>query len=497
MSVPTLAGVEAHLGATSLREFLPMAWSVIEPETPYVGGYHIDAVGEHLEAALERKIRNLAIMMPPRHTKSIQVSVAFPVWAWIRRPATRFLYGSYSATLSTDHAVASRRILESDWFAERWGPASEWARETDPATGKRRHTFALTTDQNVKTYYENTARGYRFSTSVGGTVTGHGGDILVGDDLHNIDEIDSKAERDHVVNWWRKTFANRLNDPKTGVRIIVMQRGHMQDVIGWLLENQADLWEVLKLPTEYDPKKTLSTSIGWRDPRTAKGELLCPERFGPRENEEAKRTLGPAGYAAQHGQEPIPEGGLLFKREWFRVVNVLPAGVSVVARVRFWDMAATEGAGCRTAGVRMLKLDNGLFVIDDVVKGQWSNPDPIVKQTAGSDGVATAIREEQEPGSAGKAVIRARKAQLAGYDYDGVAATGSKETRAKPLKNQAEVGNVLLLESESKPWTKEFLDEIETFPAGEFKDQTDAAAGAFNQVVFAGKDAGMSDTAGV
>ena len=128
---------------------------MIEPATPCVGGWHLDAVCDHLEAVTRGAIRNLVILIPPRHTKSILTSVCWPVWDWIAHPAHRFLFASYSAGLSTEHAVLSRRILDSPWYQARWG--------------KR---FRLTTDQNVKTHYENTKRGVRISTSVGGTVTG-------------------------------------------------------------------------------------------------------------------------------------------------------------------------------------------------------------------------------------------------------------------------------------------------------------------------------------
>jgi len=184
--------LEAEVGAGSLRQFLEMGWHNLEPEKPFIGGWHLDATSEHLQAVATFEIENLLICQPPRTTKSLQMSVGMPSWAWIKWPELRFLFGSYSSGLSTEHAVLSRRLLDSAWFQARWGPESWWAR-------KGRPTFKMTTDQNVKTNYENNRRGYRISTSVDGTATGRGADILCADDLHNLNEIYSETEREGTV----------------------------------------------------------------------------------------------------------------------------------------------------------------------------------------------------------------------------------------------------------------------------------------------------------
>ena len=125
------------------------------PATPFVGGWPIDAMCEHLEAVTDEEIRHLLITIPPRHTKSTTVSIAWPTWSWIGHPEIRFMFGSYAAELSTEHAVSSRRVIESGFYQRHFGDR-----------------FFLVSDQNVKTYYENSRRGYRISTSVGGTAIG-------------------------------------------------------------------------------------------------------------------------------------------------------------------------------------------------------------------------------------------------------------------------------------------------------------------------------------
>ena len=108
--------IDARMAARSLREFVRQAWAVVEPSTPFVPGWHIDAIIEHLEAVTRGQIRNLLINVPPRHMKSLLVSVFWPAWEWIRWPERRWLYSSYAASLSIRDSVKCRRLIESPWY---------------------------------------------------------------------------------------------------------------------------------------------------------------------------------------------------------------------------------------------------------------------------------------------------------------------------------------------------------------------------------------------
>jgi predicted phage terminase large subunit-like protein len=455
-----LDAIEAEVARRSLRRYLEAIWPIVEPATTFTGGFHIDAIAEHLEAVTARQIRNLVISIPPRHTKSLLASIAWPTWTWATDPSLRFLTASYSAALSLEHAVLSRRVIESDWYRAHF-----------PGV-------VLTTDQNVKSHYENTDRGYRMATSVGGTVTGRGGDFLITDDPHNLEEVYSEPIRTSVTDWYRKVWSSRLNDPKRGCRVVIMQRGHEKDLAGVLIESGE--YEHLCLPTEYNPKKSIVTSIGWRDPRTEPGQLLCPERFGAAENAQAKATLGSMDYAAQHGQDPQPEGGHLFKREWFsRIVDVLPA--DVVTWCRGWDGAASDGKGDWTVGLKMGRTSGGQYVVAHIERGQFgpAEADRVLKSTAEMDGLACRQREEEEGGSSGKKVSASHAILLAGYDYRAERATGDKMTRARPFRAQCEAGNVLLLKA---AWNRAYIDELCGFPFGDHDDQVDASSLAFNEL---------------
>lgn len=258
------------------------------------------------------QIRNLLINVPPRTSKSSITSVAFPAWVWTQRdrsplkgPQVQFLFASYSHTLSMRDSLKTRRLVESPWYQDRWGDR-----------------FEITGDQNTKIRFENDKGGYRLATSTGGSLTGEGAMICVADDAMNAIEAESQVIREGVISWWDEALSTRLNDPKTGAFIVIMQRLHQEDLAGHILKRNTGDWTHLCLPMEYDPGRHCVTSIGWEDPRTEEGELLCPERFGPNEVKALKSRLGPTAAAGQLQQIPEPKGGGILKRDWWGVYEL-------------------------------------------------------------------------------------------------------------------------------------------------------------------------------
>lgn len=291
----------------SLRRFTERGWRHITPHR-FVGGWHLDAICEHLEAVTDGDIKRLVINIPPRMTKSSTVSVAWPTWTWAQRrhsplagPKVQFLSASYAQSLSVRDSTKSRRLIGSKWYQERWG-------------GR----FRLTGDQNAKQRYDNNLGGYRLATSVGGTLTGEGGDVIIVDDPHNTIEIESEAQREEAIMWWDEALSTRLNDMATGAYVLIMQRLYENDLTGHVLSQSRGEWVHLMLPMEYDPRRHCSTRLGFSDPRVEDGELLCPERVSRESVEELKIKLGPFGTAGQLQQSPSPRGGGILKADWWQ-----------------------------------------------------------------------------------------------------------------------------------------------------------------------------------
>jgi phage terminase large subunit-like protein len=312
MDLPSVDEVRASLFADSLADYMVAAWPMVEHH-PFRGNWHITAIAEHLEAVSRRDIKRLIINIPPGHMKSLSVGVFWPTWEWLSRPHTRFMFTSYAQQLTARDSLKCRRIIETlggtieGSLLQRLGYqgllaliGSDWK---------------LTSDQREKMKFENTEFGYRIATSIGGMGTGEGGDILVIDDPHKADEVESDVERQNVIDWFDGTLSTRLRDPNGGV-VLVMQRLHEQDATGHLLSQGG--WEHLCLPAEYEAKHPF---VWPSDPRTEEGELLWPTLFNRERLDELKVKLGHRA-SGQLQQRPSPAEGFMFKRTDFKYWRV-------------------------------------------------------------------------------------------------------------------------------------------------------------------------------
>lgn len=342
----------------SLYAFFKQAWPSMEGGTPFVDGWHIGAIAEHLEAVTKRQIKRLLINIPPRSGKSSLISAAFPAWVWIHNASEKFMYASYASALSLEHSLKCRRLIEAPWYQERWGDL-----------------YQLASDQNAKGFFENTAGGYRIATSVGASATGRGASILVCDDPNNAQDGESEVKRDSTNQWKAQVWSTRLNDPKNDCEIVIQQRLHEQDVSGMIVEEE---WVKLILPNEFEPSRRSKTIVlpstngkVWQDPRTQEGELLCSSRFGKKETERAKKELGSYGYAGQYQQRPAPEEGGIFKKAWFRWwKSAEPPPVLMI--VQSWDTAYSEKptsdySACTTWGV----WEDQNEIVNVILLGLW------------------------------------------------------------------------------------------------------------------------------
>ena len=466
---------ETILAERSLKEFVQQAWHIVEPNTPFVDGWHIDAICDHLEAAANGAIRNLVINIPPRFMKSLLVSVFFPAWVWTTKPWTRFLYSSYSQDLAIRDSLKCRRLFISAWYQARWGDV-----------------FHLTGDQNAKIRFENDRTGYRIATSVGGIGTGEGGDFIITDDPNNAKQVESDTERRTTNLWWDETMSTRGNNPKTVVRIIVQQRIHEEDLTGHVLEQGR--YDHLCLPMEYEGERS-NLSTGWVDPRTEPNELLWPERFGRPEVDELKLRLRARGTAGQLQQRPAPAEGALFKRMWWRFW--VPKEMADLPPVRFrlangtqfecptavlpddffyliqsWDMAFKDLEESDFVVGQVWGQDGANRYLLDQTRGHFDFPgsvDAVRKMTAQWPRVVQKLIEDK---ANGPAVVQTLQAVVGGIIP--VNPQGGKEARASATAGYVEAGNVYLPHPYICNWVEAWIEEASAFPAGRHDDQVDA-----------------------
>ena len=452
---------DREISGRSLSDFLKLAWPVLEPGQPYVHGWHMDAMAEHLEAVAKGSITRLLINIPPGTSKSTLCGVMFPAWLWgpHGRPSARIIGASHEQGLATRDNRKTRLLIESDWYQARW-------------------PVRLTSDQNEKTFFENERSGFRQATAVA-SMTGRRGDFVLWDDPHSPEKAYSEAHRETAIRVFSETLPTRLNNPDRSAIVVVMQRLHEDDISGHILATESG-YEHLCLPMEFEPERRCVTSLGWQDPRKDTDELLFPERFSREVVERDKTVMGSFATAGQFQQRPAPRGGGMFKRDWFTVVGAAPVDCRWV---RGWDLAATADVSAAwTAGVLIGRARDGRFYIADArrIQGTAADVERLLINTASQDGKQVRGSLPQDPGQAGKSQVQYLIRQLAGFDYHASPESGDKETRARPLAAQAEAGNVLIVKGD---WNRDFLAEMETFPMGKFMDQVDAASRAFGELV--------------
>lgn len=461
-----IINAEKELCSRSLAYFVRRAWHILEPGQPYIHGWHVDAICEHLEAITNGELNRLLINIPPGTMKSTLTSVFFPAWEWGPKgmPHVRMIGASHEQGLAVRDTRKMRNLVTSDWFQRLW-------------------PIALTSDQNQKTFYENEATGWRQACAVA-SMTGKRGDRVVWDDPHSVEAALSVAHRETALRVFQETLPTRLNNAETSAIVVVMQRLHEADVSGFILDDGYG-YEHLCLPMEFEPDRRCVTSLGFSDPRNDDGELLFPERFSRETVDRDKKIMGSLAVAGQFQQRPAPRGGGFFEWDKMEIVRSRPANVR--RSVRYWDKAGTEGGGAYTAGVRIDLGADGYYYVSDVQRGQWGSGkrERMIRQTAEADGRSVPVYIEQEPGSGGKESAEATIRALSGFVVHADRVTGDKATRAAPYSVQIEAGNVRIVQGE---WNRAFIDEHKTFPVGKYKDQIDAASGAFAKLSQASYD---------
>ena len=316
----------------SLAHFIRRAWHIVEPGQPYIHNWHIDMICYHLEAITkgvmlddEKYYNRLLINIPPGGMKSLLTNVFWPAWEWgpRRRPSLRYVCASHSMDLAIRDSTKMRRLIQSEWYQARWGDIVE-----------------LTGDQNAKTKFENTRTGFRQAIAAG-SITGARGDRVIIDDPHSVESAESDAMRETTKDWFERAVPTRLNNPDRSAIVVIMQRLHEEDVSGIVIEKQADEYDHIMIPMEFDPDRAAPTKLGYEDPRTRKGEPYFFERFPPHVIERDKKIMGTYAASGQFQQTPTPDDGGIIKRSWWQLWDddVLPPFDYIVASV---DTAYTE-----------------------------------------------------------------------------------------------------------------------------------------------------------
>ena len=478
--------IQRELNNRSLYEFLQCFWPVVSNDE-FQPNWHISYLCQELEKVAHRvgnnqkKEYDLIINVPPGTTKTKTALVMFPVWVWTKWFWVKFITASYSATLALESAEESRDLIRSEMF-KRMYPELDIKDDKDAKSNYKVIKRSWTSGTNKVPRIEY--GGNRYSTSVGGTLLGFHGHLLLVDDALNANQSVSDVERTTANRWLDRTLSTRKTDKEVSTLVMMMQRLHKEDPTGHLLEKAKKRIHHICLPGQIrDFKEQLNP------PELAQfyvDDLLDSRRMSWKVLEEMEADLGQYGFMSQVGQNPIPASGGMFKTDMFPIIQRMPEPHEILKTVRCWDKAgtaeqrikSTSAGGAYTVGIKMHLLRNGKRLISDVKRGRWSTEEreTVIQATAEADGRNVEAYIEQEPGSGGKESAENTIRNLAGFVCIARIPKGNKIHRADPYSVQVNNGNILLLQGQ---WNKEFIDEHRDFPFSRYKDQVDAAGGAF------------------
>jgi predicted phage terminase large subunit-like protein len=442
----------AYLAATrnDLKVFLLQAFATIYPGKVFLDNWHIDAIVYCLEQAIEGKNQRLIINLPPRQLKSFVASVVLPAFILGVDPTARIICISYSDELAKALSRDFKRLVESAWYRKVFANVKP--------TKSTENEFA--TDQG----------GSRFATSVGGTLTGRGGDFIIIDDPIKPEDALSDKTRQSTNEWFRSTLLSRLDDKQRSVLILVMQRLHVNDLTGFI-EAGGGFHELsLSAIATQDEDIPLSLTESYL---REEGEALHPERENVETLEAIRDQIGPLNFAAQYQQRPESPEGATFKREWLQLINEPPTREPGGLLCVSIDSALSTSETADYSAVSLIYSDKRGHYVLSAERGRWDYETLRHKALEYVRRYGRDIWFIVEAAGSGISLISfLRKSGFRCFHHY---PRDDKSTRAAYAVPIVHAGRVFIVNKEGKNgWVEPFINEVVTFPQARFDDQVDS-----------------------
>ncbi len=450
-----------------LTSFIELSFFELNPGTEFIPGKYIDLIASALEKCRRGQTKRLIINLPPRTLKSHASSVVFPAWLLGHDPSKQIICVSYGQDLADKHARDCRNLMRSAFY-----------QSVFPGT-------RLSQDKQSVNEFTTTDQGFRMSTSVGGVLTGRGADIIILDDILKPDDALSETRRNEANEWYFNTLLTRLNSKQDGVIIIVMQRLHLEDLVGEVMERGE--WEVLSLPALAlkDESYLYETPFGQCIFERKEGEVLHPERESVETLLAIRESVGAYNFNSQYQQSPAPREGGLIKKEWIQYYE--PAGLPKYFdyTLQSWDTANKCGelndySVCTTWGL----IDQKFYLLD------------VFRRRCEFPTLKRAVLDLFDDYSPEKVLIEDKSSGtslLQELKWGGVYCLEAykpdpgrdKQMRLADQSIRFEASRVYL--PREAPWLADYVNEITGFPGTKYDDQVDSTTQALD---FLGKIAG-------
>ena len=457
-----------------LMSFIHASFLELNPDTEFSTRPHIEVIASRLQACRAGKVRRLIINLPPRSLKSHCTSIAFPAWLLGHEPAAQIICASYGQDLADKLARDCRTLMQGPLY-----------RSLFPRT-------VISKEKQSVSEFVTIANGFRMATSVGGVLTGRGGDFLIVDDPMKPEEALSETRRKTVIEWYDNTLASRLNNKNTDCIIVVMQRLHEDDLTGHLIEQGG--WEVLSFPciAEQEEVHLIESSLGRRPPYCRKpGDVLDPTRESLATLAAIRKSAGEYVFQSQYQQNPMPREGNMVKTEWLASYRPEERPREFVCILQSWDTANKVGelndySVCTTWG----EYDKRYYLLD-VFRARLNYPE--LKQAAKRQAELhhpTIISIEDK--ASGTQLIQDLRAEQVYSVTPYEPPTGTDKTMRLFAQTLVfEERRVLL--PVFAPWLADYVRELTSFPGCKFDDQVDSTTQALE--CLRGRKTSMFDVA--
>ena len=466
--------------------FLQTFWDVIVNDPPH-WNWHIPYLCGQMQIIIERvhkrlpRLYDLVINLPPGTTKSLICTVFLVPWIWTKYPYFRIIKVSYNDHLTLEHADYIRDIVRSEKYQEYF-----------PHVALK---FDKSGKSNFRVNFKDEETGFWrlgggvLSTSVNAKATGFHGHLKITDDPIDPQKAVSDAELKKTNQWISQVLSSRVVDKRIVPEITIMQRVHKKDPSGIAIE-KAKKGKKIKhicLPGDVlskDNRERVNPQI-LLSQYDKQGGYLDPVRLDETALLELKLNLGQYGYKSQIDQNPVTPGSGMFDVSQIKIIDpgAFNFQANVVRVIRYWDKAGTEADGAYTCGTKMAQLRGNLFLVMDVVRGQWGTHkrELTMQETVQIDGPDVAQYLEQEPGSGGKDSALISKEGLAKFGNKVILdrPSGDKIYRADPFSIAINLGYVAILKAK---WNDAWIEELDEFPNSDYKDQVDSASGAYKEL---------------